>query len=287
MVSPEHAITETTEAAAQVVATADTQAAKTDAIKEWVTHHIVDGPSWHPIPGMPAIDLGAFGLSIHGAMLIIAALILVVFGCIIAKKVVGAPSRLTGLFEVLVVFVRDEIAIPAMGEKDGRKMTPLLCNFFFFITMLNFMGLIPIFVTATANFSVTCALSLITFAFMVGGAIIKNGPGGFIKGFVPSGVPVPVLFLITPLEIVGLFIKTFALMVRLFANMLAGHLAIFAMLGLVVLGTSVLVKAAAFAVFVPMALFIYVLEVLIALLQAYIFTLLSAMFIGMTWHPDH
>ncbi len=280
------AVAETIEKAAEPTA-AEASAAKMDVIQSWVEHHIVDGDSWHPIPGLPAIDLGAFGLSLHGAMLIVAALILIVFGGIVAKKGIRIRSRLSNLFEVLVVFVRDEIAIPAMGEKDGRAMTPLLCNFFFFVTVLNCMGLIPIFVTATANFSITCALSLITFAFMVGGALIKNGPVGFIKTFIPSGVPVPVLFLITPLEFVGLFIKTFALMVRLFANMLAGHLAIFVMLGLIVLCQSLLVKAVAAAVFIPFALFIYLLEVLIALLQAYIFTLLSAMFIGMTWHPEH
>jgi len=280
------AVAETIEKAAEPTA-AEASAAKMEVIQSWVEHHIVDGGSWHPIPGLPAIDLGAFGLSLHGAMLIVAALILIVFGGIVAKKGIRIRSRLSNLFEVLVVFVRDEIAIPAMGEKDGRAMTPLLCNFFFFVTVLNCMGLVPVFVTATANFSITCALALITFVFMVGGALIKNGPVGFIKSFIPSGVPVPVLFLITPLEFIGLFIKTFALMVRLFANMLAGHLAIFVMLGLIVLCQSLLIKVVAAAVFIPFALFIYLLEVLIALLQAYIFTLLSAMFIGMAWHPDH
>ena len=280
------AVAETIEKAAEPTA-AEASAAKMEIIQSWVEHHIVDGDSWHPIPGLPAIDLGAFGLTLHGAMLIVAALILIVFGGFVAKKGIRIRSRLSNLFEVLVVFVRDEIAIPAMGEKDGRAMTPLLCNFFFFITVLNCMGLIPVFVTATANFSITCALALITFVFMVGGALIKNGPVGFIKAFIPSGVPVPVLFLITPLEFIGLFIKTFALMVRLFANMLAGHMAIFVLLGLIVLCQSVAIKAVATLVFVPFALFIYMLEVLIALLQAYIFTLLSAMFIGMTWHPDH
>lgn len=280
------AVAETIEKAVEPTA-AEASAAKMEMIQSWVEHHIVDGDTWHPIPGLPAIDLGAFGLSLHGAMLIVAALILIVFGGFVAKKGIRIRSRLSNLFEVLVVFVRDEIAIPAMGEKDGRAMTPLLCNFFFFITVLNCMGLIPVFVTATANFSITCALALITFVFMVGGALIKNGPVGFIKAFIPSGVPVPVLFLITPLEFIGLFIKTFALMVRLFANMLAGHMAIFVLLGLIVLCQSFLVKAVAVVVFVPFALFIYMLEVLIALLQAYIFTLLSAMFIGMTWHPDH
>jgi F-type H+-transporting ATPase subunit a len=280
------AVAETIEKAAEPTA-AEASAAKMEIIQSWVEHHIADGGSWHPIPGLPAINLEALGLSLHGAMLIIAALILIVFGGVIAKKGIRIRSRLSNLFEVLVVFVRDEIAIPAMGEKDGRAMTPLLCNFFFFITVLNCMGLVPIFVTATANFSITCALSLITFVFMVGGALIKNGPIGFAKSFIPSGVPVPVLFLIAPLEFVGLFIKTFALMVRLFANMLAGHMAIFVLLGLIVLCQSVAIKAVATLVFVPFALFIYMLEVLIALLQAYIFTLLSAMFIGMTWHPDH
>jgi len=143
------------------------------------------------------------------------------------------------------------------------------------------MGLIPLFVTATANINVTGGLALITLSFMIIGTVIRNGMKGFCQAIIPSGVPIPVLFILVPIEIVGLFIKAFALMIRLFANMFAGHIVIFSLLGLVVLMGYVALPA------IFLALFINVLEILVAFLQAYIFTLLSAMFIGQMFHPAH
>jgi F-type H+-transporting ATPase subunit a len=165
--------------------------------------------------------------------------------------------------------------------RDTRKMTPLFCTFFFFILTLNLMGIIPIFATATANVNVTAALAMITFCFMFFGAIYRNGFKGFIKSFMPSGIPWPILILLTPLEFLGVFIRTFALTVRLFANMLAGHMVILALLGLVgVLGFVALPT-------VLLAIFISLLEIFVAFLQAYIFTLLSSIFIGQAYHPEH
>jgi len=199
---------------------------------------------------------------------------------IIKKKRV--PTGITNFLELFILFIRDEIAVNALGKEDGRKMTPLFCTFFFFILVLNLMGLIPVFVTATANVNVTAGLALITLSFMIFGAIYKNGINGFFKAVTPSGVPIPILFLVVPLELLGLFIKAFALTIRLFANMLAGHIVIISLLGLVILfGIFSTVLA------VPMALFISLLEIFIAFLQAYIFTLLSAMFIGQMYHPEH
>ena len=117
---------------------------------------------------------------------------------------------------------------------------------------------------------------------MILGAIYKNGIVGFIKAFIPHGVPIPVLVILIPIEFFGMFIKAFALMIRLFANMLAGHIIIFSLLGLIIIVGYV---AAIPAVF--LALVIYTLEILVAFLQAYIFTLLSAMFISMIHHPAH
>jgi F-type H+-transporting ATPase subunit a len=143
------------------------------------------------------------------------------------------------------------------------------------------MGMIPIFSTATANMGVTAPLALIIFYLMVVGTIQKNGFMGFVKSFIPSGVPVPVLFLLVPLEILGLFIKTFALMVRLFANMLAGHMVILCLLGLIVLFGAWALPALILAVGISL------LEILVVFLQAYIFVLLSAVFIGQMYHPEH
>jgi len=191
------------------------------------------------------------------------------------------PTGITNFLELFVIFIRDEIAVNALGKEDGRKMTPLFCTFFFFILILNLMGLIPIFVTATANINVTAGLALITLSFMIFGAIYKNGVSGFLKAVTPSGVPIPILILLVPIEVLGLFIKAFALTIRLFANMLAGHIVILSLLGLIVLMGFAALPA------VLLALFINLLEIFIALLQAYIFTLLSAMFIGQTYHPEH
>lgn len=248
-------------------------------LSKYINHHIMDSYEWN-LPFIKPIHLPEF-LSLHGVMLIIASMfVFLLFGVLYNKKK-RVPTGITNLLEVFVLFIRDEIAVNALGKEDGRKMTPLFCTFFFFILILNLMGLIPIFVTATANVNVTAGLALITLSFMIFGAIYKNGIMGFLKALTPTGVPAPVLIILMPIEILGLFIKAFALTIRLFANMLAGHIVIFSLIGLVVLMGAVALPA------VVLAVFIYVLEILVAFLQAYIFTLLSAMFIGQTYHPEH
>jgi F-type H+-transporting ATPase subunit a len=160
-------------------------------------------------------------------------------------------------------------------------MTPLFCTFFFFILGMNLIGLVPLFAAATANINVTGALAAITLAIMIIGAIYRNGFFGFLRSFIPHGVPVPVLILLVPIEILGVFIKAFALMIRLFANMLAGHIVILSIVGLVgLLGFWALPS-------IFLAIFVSLLEVFIAFLQAYIFTLLSAIFIGQLHYPEH
>ncbi len=248
-------------------------------LSAYIMHHVENGHEWH-LPFLPVIKLPDF-LSLHGLMIGIWAGCLLFIISFLYKRNQSVPSGITNLLELFVIFIRDHMAIPFLGKEDGRKLTPLLCTFFVFILGLNLMGLIPLFSTATANINVTASLALITLSFMIFGAIYKNGPMGFLKSFVPHGVPAPVLILLVPLEFLGLFIKAFALMIRLFANMLAGHIVIFALLGLVVLLGVVALPA------VLLAVFISLLEVLVAFLQTYIFTLLSAMFIGQTLHPEH
>lgn len=247
---------------------------------EYILHHMQDSSQWR-LPFLPPLQLSPF-LSLHGLMLIIAAIILVVVFCLVYDKKVRVPSRFTNLLELLVIFIRDEIAIKSIGEEDGRRMTPFLCTMFFFILTLNLMGLIPIFSsTATANPSVTGALAFFTLCFMIFGTLYKGGLKGFKNALVPAGVPKGILVILVPIEILGLFIKTGALTIRLFANMLAGHMVILAMLGLVLLLGLVALPS------VFLAVCIGVLEVFIAFLQAYIFTLLTAVFIGQMYHPNH
>jgi len=239
----------------------------------------MDAQEWR-LPFLPPIQLPE-AISLHGLMLILCSVFLIIIFCFLYNKKSLVPHGFTNFLEILILFVRDEIAVRNLGKEDGTKMTPLFCTFFFFILLLNVMGLIPLFSTATANINVTASLAIITFGFMVFGAIYKNGLKGFMHALIPSGVPAPVLILLVPIEIMGLLIKAFALTIRLFANMLAGHIVIISLLGLVVL----LGKFALPAIF--LAVGIYILEILVAFLQAYIFTLLSAMFIGQMYHPEH
>jgi len=248
-------------------------------LTQYVMHHVLDANEWH-LPFLPTIHLPEY-LTLHGVMLLVASVILIIAFCGLYDKKSRVPSGFTNFLESLVVFIRNEVSVMCLGEKDGKKMAPLFCTFFFFILTLNLMGLIPLFVTATANINVTGALAVITLCLMLFGTIYKNGIKGFISAVKPAGVPAPVLIILVPIEILGIFIKAFALMIRLFANMLAGHIVIFSLLGLVVLVGYAALPA------VGLALFINVMEIFIAFLQAYIFTLLSAMFIGLMYHPNH
>jgi F-type H+-transporting ATPase subunit a len=248
------------------------------AVEQYIQSHVQDAQEWH-LPFLH-LHLPPF-LTLHTIMLLLGGLFLLLLFGAAFRRPQRVPTGLANLLEVFVIFIRDQICIPCLGDADGRKMTPLFCTFFFFILFLNLMGLIPLFSTATANVSVTAGLATITLGFMIFGAMYKNGVGGFIKAFMPHGVPWPVLILLAPIEFLGLFIKAFALTIRLFANMLAGHIVIFALLGLVVMFGLYALPA------IGLALCIYLLEILVAFLQAYIFTMLSAMFIGQMYHPAH
>jgi F-type H+-transporting ATPase subunit a len=145
--------------------------------------------------------------------------------------------------------------------------------------------LIPLFNTPTGNINVTAALALITFGVGQVVGMKRNGIFGHIKGLIPSGVPVYLIPLMFVIEIMGLLAKHFALIVRLFANMVAGHIVFFAFLSLIFIFKNIWLAVAPFSV--AMAVFVDLLEILVAFIQAYVFTMLSALFIGMSVHPDH
>lgn len=249
-------------------------------IDQYIMHHIANSPEWH-LPFLSPIKLPGF-LSIHAFMMILGSTFLILLFTLGYKRQERVPSGISNLLEFFVLFIRDQIVYPFLGEEDGRKMLPLFCTFFFFILILNLMGLIPLFETATSNINLTGALAFITFCFMVFGGIYKNGLLGFLKCFVPPKVPILVLFILIPVEFLGLFTKPMALMLRLFANMLAGHIIIFAFLGLIIMfGFFVALPALIIATCVSL------LEVGVAFLQAYIFTLLSALYLGQLYRPEH
>jgi F-type H+-transporting ATPase subunit a len=186
------------------------------------------------------------------------------------------------LLELLVLFVRNDIAIPNMGKEDGPRYTPYLLSIFFFILFMNLFGLFPWMSTPTGNLSVTLGLALCTFVLTEVAGIKAAGLKGYLA-HLGGGAPIGLVWLMVPIEILGKFTKPFALTMRLFANMIAGHIVIFSLLGLIF----VLRTAAMSVVSVPFAMFIYFLEIFVAFIQAYVFTILSAVFIGMALATGH
>lgn len=191
-----------------------------------------------------------------------------------------APKGLLqNLFEALIVFIRDEVARPNLGPKY-KKYLPYLLTVFFFILFCNLLGLVPFGMTATSNLMLTAVLAIITFILTQLG-----GTKHYWQHILwPPGVPTFVKPILVPVEILGLFTKPFALAIRLFANMTAGHLIILSLMGLIFTFSNLFGATAGYVVSpvsVAFSLFIYLLELLVAFIQAYIFTMLSALFIGM------
>lgn len=177
------------------------------------------------------------------------------------------------IIEPLILFIRDEVAIPNLGIKKYRKYLPFLLTIFFFILINNLIGLLPTAPNVTGNISVTLALSIITFI-----VVNCNASKDYWKHiFWMPNVPIGVRFLLAPIEIAGIFIRPMTLCIRLFINMTAGHIVILSFISLIFIFKSIF--AASFSI--PFILFISMLELLVAFLQAFIFTTLSALFIGM------
>ncbi len=195
------------------------------------------------------------------------------------------------VFSGFVIFIRDEMVRPVLGDDAARKSTPYFLFLFFFIAFQNLAGLIPGGVTPTASIFVTAALALITFLIMLTGGMLAQGPGKFWINLVPHGLPLLLWPLMFVVELIGLIVKPFALMIRLFANMTGGHLVVLSFMGLIFyFGNKDMMGSLAYAVAVPsvgMSVFIMIIEGFVALLQAYIFTYLSILFIGMCLHPEH
>ena len=196
------------------------------------------------------------------------------------------PRGMGVILETLVIFVRDEIAKPTIGEPEYRRYTPYLLSCFFFILVMNLMGILPYTSTPTGNLAVTAALAACTFFVTQFAAFRSAGVVGFLK-HLDGGAPWWLIWLMAPIEIFGLFTKPFALCVRLFANMMAGHIVIFFLLGMIFIFGTYWVAPVSVGIAVAM----YLLEIFVALLQAYVFTMLSAVFIGMAvamgHHDDH
>ncbi len=281
---PQHAV----DAAQQAGHAAAEGAGHGDDIGATIMHHITDS---HTLDlgftevHLPQIHVGGLDLSItkHVVMMWAAAAILIVLFTLAFRGRKLIPRGISNLLEMLVVFVRDEIAIKNLGEHHGRRMAPFILTVFFFILTCNLLGLIPLGSTATGNVNVTGGMAIVSFVMIQVMGIRDNGFFKHWKNIVPHGLPWWVLPVLIPVEILGMFVKPFALCMRLFANMTAGHVAILAFLGMIFIFKSVFASVVA----VPLALGIMMLELFVALLQAYIFTFLTSLFIGFSVHPAH
>jgi F-type H+-transporting ATPase subunit a len=200
----------------------------------------------------------------------------------------GHGDRLSKIFAGFATWIRDEMVYPNMGKEMGRKFLPYFLYLFFFILFMNLLGLVPGAATATASIFVTGALALTTLFAMLTCGMVVQGPLAFWKNLVPH-VPLPLWPLMFVVEVFGLFMKPFALMIRLFANMNGGHMVVLSVLGLIFLAGSfgVVSGSSVAPVALGFAVFIMLIEFFVAMVQAYVFTQLSIIFVGMSVHPDH
>lgn len=197
----------------------------------------------------------------------------------------GAPRRHHNVIEAMVLFLRDQLVMPNIGH-GGEKFVPFVVTIFFFILVSNLLGLLPWGATSTANISVTAALALLSFVVIEVAGMMALGAKGYLGTivYIPHGLPkplVPIMALImTPVELVGKAAKPFALAIRLFANMTAGHVLLLTVISLIFVFGSYLVAVGP----VIMAVALTFLELFVAFLQAYVFSLLTSVFIGLIRH---
>ena len=258
----------------------------------WIIEHVLDahylnmGPlgKWY----LPHLQLFGFDISITRDVFImwVVAAILVTLSIVAARQYKKSltPGKIGSIFEILVEFVRDEIVRPAIGLGYESYM-PYMLTLFFLILFINLFGLVPApnLLVPTGNIAVTATLAVISFIVIQYSGIKSHGFIKYFKGLVPPGMPIWIGFILFPLEILGLFTKPFALCIRLFANMIAGHIVIFSMLGLIIIMHTLYIAP----VSVGFTLFVELLEILVAIIQAYIFVMLTALFIGMAKSSEH
>lgn len=193
----------------------------------------------------------------------------------------NVPTGIASFVEPLIVFVRDEIARPMIGEHRHQKYMPFLLTVFFFIWINNIFGLIPILNGANVSGNIAFTLTLALFTFII--TTLSGNKNYWKHIFWMPGVPVPMKIFLMPIEIVGMFVKPISLMIRLFANITAGHIIILALMSLIFIFETIAVAPVSIA----FSLFIGLIEIVVTAIQAYIFTVLSALYIGMATEEEH
>jgi len=294
--------------------------AKFDAGKTIIEH--VSNAREHPILHLPTILGIDFSITKHVMMLWLVAAFVFIVATVAIRRYLKQdellPSGFMNGLEAVVEFIRDTIVAPNVGRRWVNTWTPLVLTLFIFILCANAIGLIPIFdvlgildhwvlrtgehsfvkslihggTTATANFNVTAALATITFGAIIVAGSKAHGFFNHWKNLAPKGLAWPIYILLIPIEVMGMFVRPFALTMRLAANMTGGHIAILAILSFVFLFTELYERAAVgigvgIALSIPLAVGISMLEIIVVLVQAYVFTLLTAVFIGMAIHVHH
>ncbi len=239
-----------------------------------IHHNIVRKDTHQP----PKLDLSITSLVMFQWLSIL--LLLVTF-FISARKYKKNPTKgpkgFQNLLEVLVIFIRDDIVKPNIqSPKLANTLSPYFVALFFFILVMNLFGLIPGGHSATGNLAVTAGLAITAYFVINGSAIFHVGFKHWLKEFT-GGAPWGIWIIMIPIEILSMFTKPFALTIRLFANMTAGHVIIFSLLGLIFM----LHSLAVVPISIGFSLFIYILELLVAFIQAYVFTILTAVFVGL------
>jgi F-type H+-transporting ATPase subunit a len=291
---------------------------------ETIIGHVANSSLDHPLIHLPPVMGIDFSVTKHVLMLwLVAAFLLVVVTWVVrryTRKDADAlvPTGLMNPLEAMFEFIRDGIVQPNVGHRWVRTWTPLVATFFLFILCANVIGLIPIFdvialvshsvlhlpqdaflsrvthggTTATGNFNVTAALATITFGAIIVGGVRAHGFFAHWKNMAPKGLAWPLYFILIPIEIMGMFVRPFALTMRLAANMTGGHIALLAILSFVFIFAEMFGRAIAgigvgLVLALPLAVGISALEIIVVLVQAYVFTLLTAVFIGMAIHAHH
>lgn len=251
-----------------------------------LSHHLVDHKTSHnvvaTVAGLP-VDLGMSPLIRTMWIACGIAIVLLTF----AARSQSAPARfLRALFEPLALFVRDEILEPIFGH-HAHYYLPYFLSLFFFLLTCNLLGLVPHMQAVTANPWVTAGMAICTFGLIQFAGVKEQGLVSYVVHIVPGGVPIVLWPLLFVIEVFGMFAKSISLCIRLFANILAGHIVSLAFLCMIFIFAE-MSKAAGAGMVLPsvgLALFIYTMDVLVSFLQAYIFTFLTALFVGGAVHP--
>ena len=261
----------------------------------WGGASVIHLPRWEPVHiGSLTLDLSP---TKHVVFLFVAAFLVWLTMTLTARTLTRqraagrGPHGVAGMIEAMVLYVRNEVAVANVGHHRGAQFAPYILTLFWFILYCNLLGLLPFGATPTGNLAVTGALALTAFATIEISGMVALGPRGWLRTIVvtPPGVTGFMALLLTlimiPVEIIGKLVKPFALCLRLFANMTAGHFVILALMGLIFLfGNVAVIKWVVAGGSVFFVLFMYALELFVAFLQAYIFALLTSVFIGLMQH---